>query len=95
MYKLYNRLYEERPQAYSSAPGRIDFLNTHQDYKGLPVVSVAVNLRTHILAGQRSDELVIAYSTNIGLDKPERYHGEGIKTQYDMLGILHIVEEEI
>ncbi len=73
MYKLYNRLYEERPQAYSSAPGRIDFLNTHQDYKGLPVVSVAVNLRTHILAGQRSDELVIAYSTNIGLDKPEKH----------------------
>ncbi|RLE58275.1 MAG: hypothetical protein DRJ35_08170, partial [Thermoprotei archaeon] len=28
----------------TSAPGRIDFLNTHQDYKGLPVVPVAINL---------------------------------------------------
>jgi galactokinase len=32
--------------AKASAPGRLDFLNTHQDYKGLPVVSVAVNMRT-------------------------------------------------
>jgi len=31
----------------ASAPGRADFLNTHQDYKGLPVVPVAVNLRTY------------------------------------------------
>lgn len=29
-----------------SAPGRADFLNTHQDYKGLPVVPAALNLRT-------------------------------------------------
>jgi galactokinase len=34
----------------ASAPGRADFLNTHQDYKGLPVVSVALDLRTYILA---------------------------------------------
>ena len=32
----------------TSAPGRLDFLNTHQDYKGLPVVSVAVDLRTRV-----------------------------------------------
>ena len=31
----------------SSAPGRADFLNTHQDYKGLPVVPAALNLRTY------------------------------------------------
>lgn len=30
-----------------SAPGRADFLNTHQDYKGLPVVPVAVRLRCY------------------------------------------------
>lgn len=33
-----------------SSPGRADFLNTHQDYKGLPVVPVAVNLRMHLSA---------------------------------------------
>lgn len=34
----------------SSAPARADFLNTHQDYKGLPVVPIAVNLRTYFFA---------------------------------------------
>lgn len=33
-----------------SSPGRADFLNTHQDYKGLPVVPVAINLRLYISA---------------------------------------------
>jgi galactokinase len=37
-------------EVLASAPGRLDFLNTHQDYKGLPVVSVAVNLRTRVKA---------------------------------------------
>jgi len=31
-----------------SSPGRADFLNTHQDYKGLPVVPVAINLRMYL-----------------------------------------------
>ena len=39
-----------RPLKVASAPGRADFLNTHQDYKGLPVVPVAVNLRTFAAA---------------------------------------------
>jgi len=33
-----------------SSPGRADFLNTHQDYKGLPVVPVAINLRMRLYA---------------------------------------------
>jgi galactokinase len=33
-----------------SAPARADFLNTHQDYKGLPVVPVGLNLRTYLTA---------------------------------------------
>ena len=40
-----------------SSPGRADFLNTHQDYKGLPVVPVAINLRMRFYArpsGNRS-----------------------------------------
>ena len=34
----------------ASAPARADFLNTHQDYKGLPVVPVGLNLRTRLKA---------------------------------------------
>jgi galactokinase len=44
-----------RPVVVSS-PGRADFLNTHQDYKGLPVVPVAVNLRMHLSAEPTKDE---------------------------------------
>ncbi|MEM1608753.1 MAG: galactokinase family protein, partial [Ignisphaera sp.] len=53
------------PEVVVSAPGRLDFLNTHQDYKGLPVVSVGINLRTYI-AGRRTDEKSVeVYSGNL------------------------------
>jgi len=38
-----------------SSPGRADFLNTHQDYKGLPVVPVAIDLRMY-LHGEVTDD---------------------------------------
>ena len=41
----------------ASAPGRADFLNTHQDYKGLPVVPVALNLRTYMSGEFRNDNV--------------------------------------
>jgi galactokinase len=44
-----------------SAPGRADFLNTHQDYKGLPVVPVAVRLRCYCAGAlNRTDEVRFA-----------------------------------
>ncbi|RLG86346.1 MAG: GHMP kinase [Thermoprotei archaeon] len=46
--ELFRELFHSEPQVVVSAPGRLDFLNTHQDYKGLPVVSVGVNLRTYV-----------------------------------------------
>ncbi|MEM0381483.1 MAG: galactokinase family protein [Nitrososphaerota archaeon] len=49
-----------RPSLVTSAPGRMDFLNTHQDYKGLPVVPIAVNLRTYIgVVGKRPDTFLL------------------------------------
>lgn len=41
------------PFLAASAPGRADFLNTHQDYKGLPVIPIGVNLRTYVFASRR------------------------------------------
>lgn len=41
-----------------SAPGRADLLNTHQDYKGLPVVPAAIKLRTHVVGRVREDSIV-------------------------------------
>lgn len=44
----FRRLFDAEPSLIASAPGRLDFLNTHQDYKGLPVVSVAISKRTYV-----------------------------------------------
>jgi len=48
-----------------SSPGRADFLNTHQDYKGLPVVPVAINLRLYISAKFSRDETFTVKSLDL------------------------------
>jgi galactokinase len=48
-----------------SAPGRVDFLNTHQDYKGLPVVPVAIGLRCYAMGGRNDTEVVRLASLNL------------------------------
>ncbi len=65
-----------------SAPGRLDFLNTHQDYKGLPVVSVGVNLRTYALGALREDDKVTIASRNLkeeGREYRDEFNVSGIK----------------
>ena len=46
----------------ASSPGRADFLNTHQDYKLLPVVPVALELRTYVAGGIVDGDDVIVKS---------------------------------
>ncbi len=53
------------PQVVVSSPGRLDFLNTHQDYKGLPVVSVGVNLRSYCAICRRKDSVCRIVSFNL------------------------------
>ncbi|MFQ6094516.1 MAG: galactokinase [Candidatus Bathyarchaeia archaeon] len=48
-----------------SCPGRADFLNTHQDYKGLPVVPVAINLRTYLYAKPLKKQVFTIKSLNL------------------------------
>ncbi|MDM7275631.1 MAG: galactokinase family protein [Thermoprotei archaeon] len=55
----------EDAETVVSAPGRLDFLNTHQDYKGLPVVGVGVNLRIFVAARRRADNIVRVASGNL------------------------------
>jgi galactokinase len=50
---------------FVSAPGRADFLNTHQDYKGLPVVPVAVRLRCYCAGFLNHTEIVRFASLNL------------------------------
>ena len=49
----------------ASAPGRVDLLNTHQDYKGLPVVPASINLRTYVRAQPTASGLVRVRSLNL------------------------------
>jgi len=48
-----------------SSPGRVDFLNTHQDYKGLPVVPVAIGLRCYVAGVRGCNGIVNFTSLNI------------------------------
>ncbi|MEM3045566.1 MAG: galactokinase family protein [Candidatus Bathyarchaeia archaeon] len=63
------------PWTVASAPGRIDFLNTHQDYKGLPVVPVAINLRTYLLAKPNHESVIRVKSLDL-CDLGEPYEDE-------------------
>ncbi|WP_188597113.1 galactokinase family protein [Thermocladium modestius] len=49
----------------SRAPGRVDLFNTHQDYKGLPVVPAAINLRTEV-EGREAPGRVKVESMDLG-----------------------------
>ena len=49
----------------ASAPARADFLNTHQDYKGLPVVPVALDLRIYLTAKSGDDNTITVKSENL------------------------------
>ncbi len=59
-----------KTQIIISSPGRADFLNTHQDYKGLPVVPAAINLRLYISARLSNSNMFTVRSLDL-----ER-HGE-------------------
>ena len=59
-----------KTQIIISSPGRADFLNTHQDYKGLPVVPAAINLRLYISASLSNSNMFTVRSFDL-----ER-HGE-------------------
>jgi len=50
---------------FASAPARADFLNTHQDYKGLPVVAVGLNLRTTLTAQPLQERIVKVHSLDL------------------------------
>lgn len=75
----------------SSAPARADFLNTHQDYKGLPVVPAALDLRTYIVATKTDSPRVIEVLSLNLKDRGERYEDEfdiGAKQQYARKGFF-------
>lgn len=65
MIRRHEGFHGERPEVIASAPGRLDFLNTHQDYKGLPVVSVAIDKRTYVALSRSSSKETRVVSINL------------------------------
>jgi len=49
----------------ASAPARADFLNTHQDYKGLPAIPVGLNLRTYLIARLTESDVITIRSLEL------------------------------
>ena len=62
---LHKSIYGAEPDIVVSVPGRLDFLNTHQDYKGLPVVAMAVDRRLYVAVSRGPRGLVRAASWNM------------------------------
>ncbi len=62
---LVNEFSESIQPVVVSAPGRADFLNTHQDYKGLPVVPVAIQLRCYSAGISLNSDIVRVKSINL------------------------------
>ena len=69
--RFFRTEFNELPEVIASAPGRLDFLNTHQDYKGLPVVSIGVNLRTYTGAKRSKSDIVRISSYNLMRERME------------------------
>lgn len=73
--KEFQSMYREPPDVLCSAPGRLDFLNTHQDYKGLPVVAIGINLRTYVALKRSRGTYAYIASGNL-MDEGEEYVDE-------------------
>ncbi len=68
----FKREFGREPEVIASAPARIDLLNTHQDYKGLPVVGAGVSLRCYVAVAKSRTGLVEVVSEN--LRREGRFH---------------------
>ena len=77
-----------------STPGRICLLGEHQDYLGLPVISMAISLRSKITGQKNNSQIIIIHKPDINkiesfnLDdinysKPRDYFKSGLKVCQD------------
>ncbi|MEM1557652.1 MAG: galactokinase family protein [Thermoproteota archaeon] len=68
---------------FSSAPGRADFLNTHQDYKMLPVVPVAIEKRTFVICSKLDKPGIIRVKSltleREGVENEDVFQSEDVK----------------
>lgn len=78
------------------APGRLCLFGEHQDYLGLPIIAVAINLFIHMDARERDDRLLFVKMPDIGetetidldrpivYERPRQYLRSGVKVLRDL-----------
>jgi len=79
---LFGEFSQCRKPIVVSAPGRADFLNTHQDYKGLPVIPVAIKLRCYSAGVPLDSNIVKVKSVNLreaGLEYYDEFSINGLE----------------
>jgi len=80
--RLIGELGQSHKPIVVSAPGRADFLNTHQDYKGLPVIPVAIKLRCYSAGVLLDSNIVKVKSVNLreaGLEYYDEFSLDGLE----------------
>lgn len=80
--KKYLAYSDVSPISIVSAPGRIDFLNTHQDYKGLPVVPIAINLRIYFMAVRELENIFLIKSLDLNETRSVSIHSTRPKSRH-------------
>lgn len=78
------------------APGRLCLFGEHQDYLGLPVIAIAINLFIQMDATERDDRLLLVQMPDIGeteridldrpivYERPRQYLRSGVKVLRDL-----------
>jgi len=78
------------------APGRLCLFGEHQDYLGLPVIAVAINLFIRMTATPRPDRRIVVHMPDIGAvetldldspityERPRQYLRSGLKVVQDL-----------
>src|ERR1700682_1915903 len=61
----FQTLFGRPPTAVADAPGRVNLIGEHTDYKGGFVLPTPIPQRTHIELAPRTDSIVRAFSANI------------------------------
>jgi galactokinase len=63
-------LFGRPPTVWGDAPGRVNLIGEHTDYNGGFVFPIATPQRTRIAVAPRTDQLVRAWSRDVGDDRP-------------------------
>lgn len=94
----FEQIFNQKPQVYSSAPGRINIIGEHTDYNNGYVLPAAIERRTHLLWAPRQNDDVLVFSENLNqggkFNLKELSPGLGRSWVKYVEGIFWVLKEE-